>query len=252
VTISLCITSHGRLWQLRQTLFANLALYADNPKVQFVLLNYNSPDDLHVWAAKNLREFIAAGRLIYVHERTASHFHASKAKNLAHRFGTNDILFNLDGDNWADGVYEVFRERPRRILHLKNGRDDGTCGRVGMPREWFYRLGGYDESFDPMGYQDNDLFIRGREMGLASIKIKGWKPAIANTLAEKTALTDDPLKPWATMVRENNELSDANIAAGRFAVNQDGWGSGEVSVNFGPYKVLDVIRPPASMVASPS
>jgi hypothetical protein len=230
----------------------NLALYANNPDVQFVLLNYNSPDELHGWAAKNLREFIAAGRLIYVHERTASHFHASKAKNLAHRFGTNDILFNLDGDNWANGVYELFRDHPQCILHLFNRQGDGTCGRIGMPREWFYRLGGYDESFEPMGHQDVDLVWRGQAMGMAAKRIAGWKAAIGNTIPQKIEHTAGSLKRWVPMVEANLARSDANLAAGRFTANQDGWGSGEVSVNFGPYQLLDVIRPPASMASSPS
>ena len=49
------------------------------------------------------------------------------------------------------------------MLHQWSGiSKDGTYGRISCHRDTFYQLGGYDESFLPMGYQDHDLMMRFR------------------------------------------------------------------------------------------
>ena len=70
--ISLC-TMQGRIEHLRQTLPANMAVCADDPDVEFVLLDYQS-DDGSPFVREEFAAPIAAGRLRYALSRARALF----------------------------------------------------------------------------------------------------------------------------------------------------------------------------------
>jgi hypothetical protein len=111
-----------------------------------------------------------------------------------------------------------------------------------MPREWFYRAGGYDESFCPMAYQDDDIMRRLRRLGLKFVHKSGWRVAVENPGGGKTARTGSKM-PWSRMQMLNRRTCEANLAAGRLVANLAGWGGGQVSVNFGAWQQLERIVP---------
>ena len=69
------------------------------------------------------------------------------------------------------------------IYHGWSGKfHDGTYGRIGMFQEDFKQLGGYDESFLPMGSQDMDLLTRATYFYKSYAKIgPRYNIAIGNT-----------------------------------------------------------------------
>ncbi len=143
--LSFCVTCMNRLHQLRQTLPENLHSISKDGNSEIVLVNYNSADLLDDWV-RQFTPYIEAGVLRYAHEQTAQHFHASKAKNLAHFLATGDYVINLDGDNFIDFTIKPMREewskRPNASIWLWSGTyADGTFGRIGLPRDLFLRLG---------------------------------------------------------------------------------------------------------------
>jgi hypothetical protein len=227
----------GRLWQLRQTLPEHLKIFKGRKDVQLVVVNYNSPDNLDRWIYENTstRRAIDAGLLIYAKEHTAKHYSSPKAKNLAHRLATGDILFNLDADNWAGDVdgplRAAFAESESVLFHSFNWKNGSTFGRIGLTRNWFFRLGGYDESFQPMLYQDVDIIARAKAAKLKQRSFVPDRHPIHNSDRQKIMLTGVN-KTMAEMRNINCARSKSNIARGRLVANSDGWGSGLISINF--------------------
>src|SRR4051812_1473901 len=108
MSISFCTTCMGRLHHVRQTLPENLAAVGYNADVEFVLLDYNSADGLEKWVRAEMMGPIATGRLVYWRERSARHFLAAHAKNLAAGLSNGNVICNLDADNFLGGDYAAF------------------------------------------------------------------------------------------------------------------------------------------------
>ncbi len=251
-----CITSRGRLWQLKHTLRPNLDTHRSDDRVDFVLVDYNSSDGLAEWIEQHFLDEVRSGQLTFVREHAASGFHMSKAKNLAHRFARGDMLCNLDADNWVDGLVDACGAlEDDAIIHgIGQEVQMGTPGRICVPRAWFYALGGYDESFHPMGYQDIDLLNRARAAGYEIKRLnQPCRPPIPNHPLD---LTDPVLKDrrdmreatgvdltWSEMQQANACRSRENVRAGSLVVNRAGWGGGLLSINFAAPTIVTPIIP---------
>jgi len=186
----------GRLFQLQQTLPINLEQSSSWPDVEFVVLNYNSPDELHTWMQDVMKKYVTCGRIIYRLNPEPTRFHSSKAKNQAHRLATGDVLVNLDADNFIGEsiavINEAFNSSTETCLHLHSGKfGDGTYGRIALSKRNFNLLGGYDESFLPMGGQDVDLIRRSSAYGLNFLHVKDKRigHALQNSRALKMKYT---------------------------------------------------------------
>jgi glycosyltransferase involved in cell wall biosynthesis len=223
--LSFCVTCMNRLHQLRQTLAENLEAVRQDGNAEIVLVNYNSQDGLDEWV-RDFASQIEAGLLRYGHETTAAHFHACKAKNLAHLLATGDYVINLDGDNFIDATIAPLREewtkQPDAVIWLWSGRYyDGTYGRIGLPKDVFIRIGGYDETFLPMGIQDRDLIMRANIMGspLVHLHYVGAR-ALVNSISEKEKFLGMS-ESYSQMNRLNAARSMANISSGKLVANED-------------------------------
>ena len=165
--ISLCTTCFNRAGQLKHVFESNLDVLRGEESVEWLILNYNSQDDLDEFMLPILqyKEF----NIRYFKEISGRSWHMSLAKNISHKLASGDILMNLDCDNRIGEALDQIREAFTVNvggLHLWSGRyGDGTCGRKANIRELFFNIGGYDESFRPMAYQDEDLLARLRDMG---------------------------------------------------------------------------------------
>src|SRR5215469_11906059 len=108
MTIAFCTTCKNRTSHLRQTLPSNLADNADYPDCKFVVLDYNSRDDLLDYLVAHHARDIASGRLVVYSMPPPGGveipFRMAHAKNMAHRCGILEgatILVNLDADNFT-------------------------------------------------------------------------------------------------------------------------------------------------------
>jgi hypothetical protein len=240
--ISFCITYMNRLGHLNVTFPHNLEVAKDFD-VEFVLLNYNSRDEVGGWIRDSYMPLIDAGRLVYIHESASSRFHGAKSKNLAHRGGSGDILVNLDADNFLGEEYcaRLLKEfeDPNILLHayskLEEGDSNGTWGRIAVTRDNFYRLGGYTECFEPYGYDDKNFIARAQGLGIRLVTIKGKRYAYCIEHSHDVRVENlAPNQPAAAMVFMNrNELaSNMALEVGCYVANTNGWGVADVSINF--------------------
>jgi GT2 family glycosyltransferase len=180
--IALCTTCRNRTQHLKQTLPRNLADAADDDNVVFVVVNYNSQDDLMEWLRADHSHDIASGKLVVYTYADANVFHMAHAKNVSHRCGILEgaqILVNVDADNF---IGAGFTHHVRELI----GNDDniflwsrmiphvlarGISGRIAVSARAFVNVGGYDECFATWSCDDKDFNQRLRRMGYEAREI---------------------------------------------------------------------------------
>ena len=230
-TLSFCITCKNRFEQIKKTLPRNLL---DNREfkhlIEFVLVDFGSADGLQDWIYENFIDDIRSGYLKYYYTEEIVDWHASIAKNTTHLLASNEIITNLDCDNYTGvngGKFVIDKMTEcgvhKTLLHqFSNDKDDGSYGRISFSRRNFLYIGGYDESFEPMGYQDVDLIIRLLASGLKYMQICDnlYNKTIPNT-KEEGLLNVKTKSNWIDMNYRNSQRSRKNIRLGKFIVNQD-------------------------------
>jgi hypothetical protein len=161
--LSFCITCKGRRCHLERTLKVNLTANCGNDWVEFVLLDYDSPDGLGSWIREKFMPEVESGLLVYAAIGNREWFHMTHAKNVAHRIARGKILCNLDADNYcergfAEFLLRAFAGEPTGYFR---GKGRGVAGRIACGRERFFAVGGYDEAFDRgWSWDDADFSAR--------------------------------------------------------------------------------------------
>lgn len=178
--ISICTVCMNRLNHLKQTLIRNLKDNADFPLLEFVLLDYNSSDGLENWVKVHLMPYIEKGRLKYYRTCEPENFHRSHSRNLAFRLAANDIICNVDADNFTGKDFAAwlanhFQKNPDSYLsvdlnHEKKNISD-TFGRIACKKEDFNNIKGFDEIMSGYGYEDIDFCERLKRSGLSECHI---------------------------------------------------------------------------------
>lgn len=253
--ISFCTSCMGRSYQLKQTLKKNLE-YAKDENVEFVILNYNSKDDIHDWMLTEIQP-IHANKVVYFRTDLPEYYSSPHAKNCAHKLGSGDVLVNLDADNFINDVIPKIKfwfNKPIRIsLAFRTGAAalksipkktetyqhdglDGAWGKIATRKSDFYKIGGYNEQLKGMGAQDADLVRRLRARGITNkiilsktmdfipnnkaASIENINPQLVKNFSKGSALAR-----WHCLNRFNSALSLKNISEGKIEANLgQAWG----------------------------
>lgn len=185
--IAFCVTCRNRLWQLQQTLEFNLSQL--DSKQMISLVDFGSSDGLSEWVWMNFESYIKDNKLQFFEVKNEVRWNVSRAKNLAHRIADAKYVFNLDADNKIDkSDIKAIKNLAdlNRVSHQFSGHwPDGSFGRIGLPKDFFLKLGGYDEAMLPMGGQDIDLLNR-----IHRLKIKIFKLPPPSLLAIQNSIND--------------------------------------------------------------
>lgn len=180
--ISFCTVCMNRLHHLRLTLPQNMLHNQDYPDCEFILLDYNSGDDLEAWVLENMSSYIASGKLIYYKTTEPLYFHMSHSKNMAAKLGTGDIVCNVDADNYtgqgfASYINDVFSNGENLLLAAEQSANEmliwDVFGRICVRKDDFVQIGGYDENMLHYGFEDSDFVNRLRMNGLQRKGIPG-------------------------------------------------------------------------------
>ncbi|GHT70550.1 hypothetical protein FACS1894155_06450 [Bacteroidia bacterium] len=222
-------TCKNRFHQIRETLPENLSDNKENKNIiEFILVDFGSTDGLQEWIISNFVEEIESGYLKYYYTKELKYWHASVAKNTAHILANNQIVVNLDCDNYTGyrgGIFLIDKFKfygINTVIHqFSNNVGDGSYGRISLFKSHFLQIGGYDENFKPVGYQDTNLILRLWISGFNYIHLadKKYNRAIANTKEDGTLYTDGREK-WIEMNMHNFRYSKKNITSGKLIANQ--------------------------------
>lgn len=235
--VTFCVTCRNRLWQLKQTLGHNLSLLDED--LELTLVDYGSTDEISQWVWGNFKGFMDSGKLNFFEVKNPVSWHVGKAKNLAHRISNGEYLFSLDADNFiTPSDVEKIRDvkRTNVMCHQWSGKpDDGSCGRIGYPREVFFSLGGYDEELLPMGFEDVDFLRRSKNMvdcmKLSAPSMEAVKNTFEQSVSELTAASTDAKNFYKLMIGFNINLSKFKLSAEQVLSRNTGFTSYRGSLN---------------------
>ena len=237
--ISICTTCMNRLGNLKETLPKNIEDNKDYPNVEFVLLDYNSADGLEDWVKQNMMDHINSGRLVYYKTSEPEHFRMGHSRNVAFKLSTGDIVNNVDADNFiGKGFIDVINKLaelcPERAIFAKGKRM--MHGRIGLYKNEFLTLGGYDEDLLGYGFDDHSVVYRAMALGH---KFMWWNNSgdfmnrIKTSSRDKTRHMSKTNKNWKETEVINKEITMKKTKAGEFIVNQNShWGKAVVTKNF--------------------
>ncbi len=215
VLLSYCISIMNRLHQIEKTLRVNIDNSTD--KSEFIIVDYNSNDGLKEYIYNYFEDEILNGKLKYLYTDKIKFWHASICKNTTHMKANGKYIVNLDcdnfiGENGDDIIINTFIENGDNIIISQSNNivSSGNGGRISISKDNFIKLGGYDESFYPMGYQDYDLIERAKQYGLKYININKNNNAIFNSKTE--SIKNIGIKmDYNKMNNMNRLLSKVNI-----------------------------------------
>ena len=176
--ISFCTVCMNRLSHLQQTLPENIADNQDYPNVEFLVLDYNSTEDVGGWIKTKMRPHLDSGVLTYIRVEGPKYFHRSHSRNLALKMAQGDIVVNLDADNYAGKGFasylnQRFLEEEHIFLSPELSSTDklGSFGKVSLRKKDFLAIKGYDESISGYGFEDTDFYERLKNHGLKERKL---------------------------------------------------------------------------------
>ena len=248
--VSICTNCMNRTSDLKQTYITNLEENMKYPHVDFVLLNYNSEDDMDEWVKKNLMKYIEKGVLNYYHTTEPKYYSMTHSRNVTFKLGKGDIVNNVDADHFtnpAHGYPEKYRHikiddcfaeyinvlanhQHKKAVFLKSKQKNR--GRLGFYKKDFLWLGGYDEGLKGYGHDDYDLLNRALCAGFTCLFFTG--DYFSHTIDHRRHPTGNyKNKDWRYTQRLNTLISLLNLKYGKFQTNQDvHWGKAKLLKNW--------------------
>ena len=232
--ITLCTCCKSRLIHLKQTLPLNIKTYLKDTNVDFLLLNYNSQDHLDSWVRETFLGLIKSKRLTYYKEFKSKNYSASRAKNIAHRLATGDIVFNIDSDvvvnNFANNLLQGNINEFFITTDKKHKTVFGICG---FWKEHFTKtLFGYNEQFSHgWGYEDKDILHRAQALGLRPRKVGKMLQQIPHSCSTYNKHYEQENKRVSQSIHK--QIAKERYKKNIFWGNDLPWGQAVVQKNFG-------------------
>ena len=200
MVVSLCTVCKNRSAHYKATILKNIADHSDDPKVEFILLDYNSEDDLEEWVKTNLADHIQSGLLTYYKTNEPEYFHRSHSRNMVFRLAKGQVICNVDADNFTGPSFANFLRdcflNDKNIFVCAGGKFDSIAcsdigGRIGITQEAFLNVSGYDEAMANYGFEDFDLIGRLEMSGTKKVLIKNNEFLEAIKHSEKNRLHEE-------------------------------------------------------------
>lgn len=236
--ITISTTCMGRTYDLKRTLIKNIMDNADYPNVEFLVLNYNSKDDLDDWMKRYVSPWIEDGIVSYYKTTDPEFYEMGHSRNLCYKLASGDIVNNVDADNFtgvgfASHINKLAELQPKNGVFAKGKRS--MHGRLGLYREECLALGGYDEDLTGYGYDDHWLLTRAMQTGKKlmwwgsqahgfSERIKTPRNVVGNNMREKS---------WRKTEDANKAIATEKFHKKQWVINKDRhWGAANVTKNF--------------------
>lgn len=200
MNVSFVTTCKGRCWQLKQTLPANLDLLKKDHEL--VILDYHSDDNILPYIKSNFGKYLANGQLAYYRLATPKrYFEMAYAKNVAHLLGQGRVLFSLDADNFIGEDIDHVDSIVDDVVYTPDiypGCMGGIYGRIGLTKNTFLMLNGYNENFSNVEGEDGNMVTRASIKGCYIRKSPAKAKCVDNTSSDKVKFRSPTATPVAT------------------------------------------------------
>ncbi len=234
--ISICTTCMGRTENLKKTYLKNITdSYSFKCKTEFVLLNYNSQDDMDEWVKDELMMLINAGIVNYYHTTEPKYYSMTHSRNIAFKLAQGDIVNSVDADHFVKKDFVSYinflaNQGIKKPVFLKSKQKNR--GRLGFFKKDFMWLGGYDEDIEGYGFDDVDLLHRALCSGFTCLFFGG--KFFSHVDDHKRHPTDNyPHTDWRYQQRKNTLISLLNLKYKRYQANKGKhWGKAKLIKNF--------------------
>lgn len=240
--VSIVTTCMDRCEDLKKTLKPNILSNADYENLQFVVLNYNSKDDMDEFMlGPEIKPYIDSGKVLYIKTKSPKHYSMSKSRNLAFRQAKDGIVTSVDADNFTgDGFASYLNKmgnlQPQKCCFCKGKRL--IHGRIGFFKSEFENeLGGYDEKIENYGAEDHDLMARAMCLGYTMMWWAGNSPSdfTKRIKTPRSLITKNfQEKSWKTSEYVNKQYVMEKLKKKDFVAN--------VGVKWGYEPDLEIIR----------
>ena len=230
----------GRTNDLRETLIRNIQDNDDYPNLEFVVLNYNSEDDMHEFmTSAAVLPYIGSGRIRYLITRSPRFYSSPHSHNVAFRNATGEIVTSVDADNFTGKGFAAYLNRlasvgPKKAFFARGKRK--IHGRIGMYKDEFEKIGGYDEDLEGYGFDDHSLMIRAMNDGCTLMWwARGSGVEFANRIwtPRKRIAENMANSNWKETESRNIELTMVKVGCGDLVANRNRiWGYAEDLVAF--------------------
>ena len=227
----------GRLFDLKKTLPQNIEDNIGYDNIEFVIVDYNCPDNTGEWIKDNFYDMIKEGKMIYCRTEEPNKYSMSHSRNIGFKIATGDIINSVDADSYtkrgfANYVNRLANAQPEKAIFGKGKRM--LRGRLGFYKNEFIKeLGGYDEILGDIGYGSEDHDILARAWGLGYKLMWYGGKFFCRTESKKHQTDNYDNKDWKHTENINKLISFFNIYRGRYKANQKRhWGKAHLTVNF--------------------
>jgi hypothetical protein len=224
----------NRLKHLKRTLPKNIEDNKNYDNCVFVVLNYNSQDNLHEWMLKEMAAEIKSGKVIYYRTLEPKFFWHNHAKNMAAKCTPKDakIICSIDSDNFtavskhgiglAQTLAEIFSSNSGKFFvracgwehRMKDYYTDhpdklySASGKIATYRKDFFKYRGFNEELKGHYFDEEELWKRLEEVvGFRKISLPVEFSKFINHTNYERLINLDPeivdkvqLKEW----RDNN------------------------------------------------
>ena len=234
-SISICTNAMNRCSDIITTYKQNIEDSLDYKKVEFVLLNYNSMDNIDDYVKNNLMEYIERGILNYYKTIEPKYYDMCHSRNITFKLAKGDYVCSVDADHF---IHKGFPDRinmlanifPKKTVFCKSKY---KCrGRLCFRKDEFINLlGGYDEDLKGYGFDDKNLLCRAIKLGFIAVKFGGEYCSI--TKNHKRHQSTNYKDYWRWTQRKNTLISLLNIKLGILKANEGKhWGKAHLLKNF--------------------
>jgi hypothetical protein len=233
--ISICTNCMNRLEDVKRTLPKNIEDNTDYPNIEFVLLNYNSEDELDRWVFHNMKEYIDKGILNYYKTREPKYYSMTHSRNIEFKIAQGDIVNNVDADHFTNKGFAkminlLANQHHKKTVFVKSKQKNR--GRLGFFKKEFLWLGGYNEEIEGYGFDDEDLLLRAYHSGFTILKFGGGFMNITDD-HRRHVMTNYKNKDWKFTQRKNTLISMLSLAHKKYRANRGHeWGVAKLIKNF--------------------
>lgn len=236
--LSICTTCMNREHDLEQTFLKNIKDNSGYKNLEFVLLNYNSQDELDKWALKNLKKLISKGIVNYYKTVEPQFYSMTHSRNVAFKLANGDIVSSVDADHFINPgfcarINELAIYYKAKAVFVKS-RQKNRGRLTFFKKEFMDVLNGYDEGIRSYGFDDQDILLRAVKQGFKVVRYGGEYYGITSDHKRHPVDNYCPEdKDWKYTQRRNTVISILNLLHGRLQANVGSpWGKAHLIKNF--------------------
>jgi len=239
--ISVVTTCMNRLSDLKNTLPRNIEDNEEYDNAEFIVLDYNSTEDVEGWIRKRMMRHIKSGRLKVYRTECSDYFQPNHSRNLSFQLATGELVTNVDTDNiihkgFLRRLNECAAVADEKILicaedFLKYGSGRLKLrGRFCLYKKDIEYLRGFDEDLDN-GFSHDDVNFVFRAM-MARFQMVRYEKEFnwdRKTTPDMNKVKYIKEKDWNKTRIMNEELTLRKLSRGMIDVNRDkDWGTANV------------------------